>query len=93
MLDDIKPVALDAADQALLRDLNDKTAGIQRMMVMFTESGERRFADLQKQGRELFEGFATKYGLDFKHVAYQPSPDGKSLVPTTISLVRSNESN
>lgn len=79
-------VALDAEDQARMRDLNDKTAGVQKMLQMFVETGERRFAELQKQGRELFEGFAIKYNLDFKHVTYQPSQDGTKLVATHVSL-------
>lgn len=80
-----KPVALSDGDAARMRDVNDKTAGVQRMVQMFVETGERRMAELQKQGREMFEEFAKTYNLDLKHVVYQPSPDGKNLVPMQVT--------
>jgi hypothetical protein len=89
----LKDVPLEAADQARVRDLNDKTAGIQRMMQMFVETGERRIAELQGQGRKLFEELSEKYGLDLNHVVYQPSLDGTKLIPTHVNLGGNNAGN
>ncbi len=83
----LKAIDLEPEDQARMRDLNDKTAGVQRMIQMFVESGERRIAELQGQGRVLFEDLGKKYNLDLNHVVYQPSVDGKQLVPTMVNLV------
>jgi hypothetical protein len=85
-----KEIILDAEDQAALRDLNDKTAGVQRMIQMFVESGERRMAQLQQQGRETFGRLAEKYGLDLKHVSYVPSDDGTKLIPIAVNLQGDN---
>lgn len=82
----LKPVLLDAADQARMRELNDHTAGVQRMVQMFIESGERRMSELQAEGRTLFESLAKKHNLDLQHVVYVPSPDGTSLIPTQVKL-------
>ena len=86
-MNNYKPIALSDADQARMRDLNDKTTGIRRMIDTFVSSGERRFAELQQEGREMFEDFAKTYDLDTKHVTYVPSPDGRFLVPTAVVLV------
>lgn len=82
----LKPVKLEPEDQAAMRNLTDKTQGVQRMIQMFVESGERRLAELQQEGRVIYEGLAGKYKLDLKHVNYIPSPDFKTLIPTTVQL-------
>lgn len=87
----LKPVALDQGDQAKVRALNDATAGVQRMIQMFMESGERRMAQLQEQGRETFAELGKKYGLDLEHVAYVPSNDGTQLVPVTVRLANGTD--
>lgn len=81
-----KSVVLDDADVARLASLTDKQQGVQRMIQMFVESGERRLAELQQEGRQTFTDFAEKYGLDLQHVQYVPSADGKKLVPKTVML-------
>lgn len=81
-----KEVILDEADAARVRDINDKTIGVQRAMQMFQETSERRVAALQAEGRSMFQDFAKKYNLDIDRVAYQPSADSTKLIPMQIML-------
>lgn len=80
-------IELDAADQAALRKLNDAQQGMQNFMQSMMTAGETRAAALQQQGRELFSGFAAKYGMDLENVTYVPSPDCTQLVPTAARIV------
>lgn len=82
----LKDVQLDAADAERVRALNDKTAGVQRMIDTFIESGERRMSQLQQEGRVLFTELGAKYKLDLKRVQYVPSQDGNALTPVAVNL-------
>lgn len=82
----IPTVTLSEGDARRLRDLNDKQAGLQRAVQGFVEVGERRAAELQAQGRELFTELAKSYNLDLVHIEYVPSADGTQLVPRSVRL-------
>jgi hypothetical protein len=81
-------VTLSENDAKRLRDLNDKQTGLQIAINGFVENGQRRAAELQLQGRELFTEFAKTYNLDLAHVEYVPSQDGTELVVTTVRYDR-----
>ena len=79
-------VALTPEQAAAMRAHQDKVMGLQRAMAMFVENGERRGAQLQQEGRELYEGIAKVHGLDLERVQYVPSRDGNELVPVMVKV-------
>lgn len=87
-----KAIELDAADQARVQQMNDKTVGVQRFVQSVVEMGERRVAELQEGGRSMFKDFEKKYGLDLAHVTYQPNAEGTKLVPMYVNLTGNDPS-
>lgn len=82
------PIALEASEADALRKLNELRVGNAGFVEQVRAAGERRNAELVKQGAELWTQLSSKYGLDVTHVGYDLAPDGSNnLVVIQASFV------
>lgn len=79
-------VKLLPAEAKALRKLNDKKAGIDGFIQTIVAQGESRIAELQHEGRQIWEGIQKQHGIDLDTVNYNLDNDGEHLVPTGMKL-------
>lgn len=80
------PIKLNDDDAAVLARMNAREGALSDMTKAFQHQFEGRAASLREDTRAMWQGFATKYGLDMERVLWAVSPDGKSLVPQQMKL-------
>ena len=80
------PVELTKAEAAALRKLNDKKAGIDSFINTIMQQGEARVAELQVEGRMIWQSIAAAHKLDLESINYTLSDDGENLVPVGMKL-------
>jgi hypothetical protein len=69
-----------------LRKFNDKKAGIDAFIQTVVAQGEARIAELQSEGRQIWEGIRDHHKIDLDTVNYVLDNDGKTLTPTGMKL-------
>lgn len=79
-------VKLLPAEAKALRKLNDKKAGIDNFIQTIVSQGETRIAELQTEGRGIWEGIQKQHDIDLDNVNYVLDNDGEHLVPTGMKL-------
>lgn len=79
-------VKLSKPEAASLRKLNDKKAGVEAFTRTIMQQGEARLAELQSEGRSIWEGIRIAHDLDLDSVNYNLDEDGETLVPVGMKL-------
>ncbi len=79
-------IAIDATVAKRLTGLADKQAALNGNIAACQKNWEMRGAELQAEGRALWDEIAKLYKLDVQRVNYTISPDGQYLVPTMVRL-------
>lgn len=74
------------AEAKALRKLNDRKAGIDNFISTIVQQGEARVAELQAEGRGIWEGIQKQHEIDLETVNYTLSDDGEHLVPVGMKL-------
>lgn len=81
---DYPNIKLDAEDQKALRQLGDRQVAVQQYVQTVQQQGEQRLAQLQEEGRAMWDELSRKHELDLKHVDYVPSEDGTELIAMRV---------
>ena len=79
-------ICLTKEEASKLSKLNDKTMGVKNFVTTVTQQGEDRIAELQQEGRIIWEDLKNTYDLDLETINYTLSDDGKWLVPVGMKL-------
>ncbi len=79
-------VKLSKPEAAALRKLNDKKAGVEAFTRTIMQQGEARLAELQAEGRSVWEGIRVAHDLDLDNVNYNLDEDGETLIPVGMKL-------
>lgn len=79
-------VKLSKGEAASLRKLNDKKAGVEAFTRTIMQQGEARLAELQAEGRSIWQGIAAAHELDLESVNYDLADDGETLKPVGMRL-------
>jgi len=74
------------AEAKALRKLNDKKAGIDSFVQTIVAQGESRIAELQSEGRKVWEDIQKQHSIDLNTVNYDLDNDGEHLIPTGMKL-------
>lgn len=77
-----KTVELTAEESAALVRLNDNMQACNDFLGQMQQRCQAQLVQLQGETRNVWTQLADKYDLDLKHVNYELSRDGKSLVAT-----------
>ncbi len=80
-------VELTKTETAVLAKVADKKAGLDNFIKTVVQQGESRLAELNAEGREIWEKLSKTYGLDLKNVNYAISDDGTKLIPVGMNLL------
>ena len=80
-------VELTKSETALLAKVADKKAGLDSFVKTVVQQGESRLAELNEEGRKIWDNLSKTYNLDLKNVNYAISDDGTKLVPVGMNLL------
>jgi len=84
-------IELTKAETATLAKVGDKKAGIDNFVKTVVAQGETRLAELNVEGRDVWDKLAKTYDLDLKNVNYAISDDGTKLIPVGMNLMPSGD--
>lgn len=86
-----QPVTLTKAETAELAKIADKKAGLDSFVKTVVQQGESRLAELNAEGRGVWDRLSKVYNLDLKNINYAISDDGTKLVPVGMNLIPSGD--
>jgi len=86
-----KTIDLTKAETATLAKVADKKAAIDNFVKTVVSQGEARLAELNAEGRDVWDKLSKAYDLDLKNVNYAISDDGTKLVPVGMNLIPSGD--